>query len=471
MAMNVQRCKRQTLTARGRFLCTAFAVAGCMVASADSVLVRMDRSKLLIGAYGFNHLAQDEAHIIDAKSCGLDFVLGVNLRYDRKALDLLAKYGIGVIGDGVVTPWWGGDGSNAGKMRTARPKDRYAEQIAAFLANLDHPAVWMLNLCDEPSALDMPYLGEVCAMLAARVPNKPAYLNLYPNYASVAKNTGEQTRNQLGTASYREHIDTYCRTVPLDYISYDFYVYTPNRQSQPSLYRRMYENFNIVADACRRTGRSLWYVPQVNSREAVKYEPTTRNRLRFQAYSAMAFGAEVITWACWAPGWWTNNVLTAKGEKTAQYERLKTVNAELHRLGLAYMRYRSVATHYVGFVATNGLETLKVAMPTKLDTGFFLDLQTKENSPLLVGEMVPRGQDDGSRALFAVASGDPFDISPAVRTVTFRAPEGRKVAAFDGNGSVKLTQEADGSFSFPLAENFAVMLISTSQSPANQLTN
>ena len=75
--------------------------------------------------------------------------------------------------------------------------------------------------------------------------------------------------------------------------------------------------------------------------------------------------------------------------------------------------------------------------------------------------MVPRGQDDGSRALFAVASEDPFDVAPAVRTVTFRAPEGRKITAFGGNGPVALTPEADGTFTLPLSENAAGMLIST----------
>ena len=50
----------------------------------------------------------------------------------------------------------------------------------------------MIDLYDEPSALDMPYLGEICSMLASRAPNMSAYVNLYPNYASVAKNTSEQ---------------------------------------------------------------------------------------------------------------------------------------------------------------------------------------------------------------------------------------------------------------------------------------
>ena len=321
------------------------------------------------------------------------------------------------------------EGAPEGELRS------YEARLAEYLAKLDHPAIWMLNLCDEPSALDLPYLGEVCDLVAARTPQTPAYLNLYPNYASVSKNTGEEMRNQLGTATYREHIDVYCRTVPLDYISYDFYVYTPNMKRRTSLYCQMYDNFNIVADACRRTGRSFWYIPQVNSHVARDFEPTTRNRLRFQAYTAMAFGAESISWACWMPGWWTNNVLTAAGEKTAQYDRLKTVNAELHRFGPPYMRYRNTATHYVGFPATNGFEKLGVPLPRELDTGCFRELRTLEDTPLVVGEMVPRREDDGS-------------------------PDGRRVEVFDANGKVEPTREADGLFTFRLAENAAALLVS-----------
>ena len=429
---------------------------GAMVT--EQAAPRMDRSKLLIGAYSFHKPAHDESHVRELKECGVDFVTGVQAT-DREVLDLLAKYGIGCIAD-MLPGWWGGDGSNAGKMRTSRPKGIYESRLAEYVASLDHPAIWMLNLCDEPSALDLPYLGEVCDLVAARAPKTPAYLNLYPNYASVSKNTGDETRNQLGTKTYAEHIDVYCRTVPLDYISYDFYVYTPNLNRRPSLYRQMYDNFNIVADACRRTGRSFWYIPQVNSHKTANFEPTTRNRLRFQAYTAMAFGTEAISWACWMPGWWTNNVLTVTGEKTAQYERLKTVNAELHRLGPLYMRYRSTTTHYVGFAATNGLETLGKPLLDVLDAAWFRDLHTLESTPLVVGEMSPRGKDDGSRALFVVASGDPFDYAPAVRTLVFSVPQERGVEAFGPQGPVELDREVDGSYVMRIAENSAVLLVS-----------
>ncbi len=444
-----------------RLAVAALAAAGTVGAfAAEQAAARMDRSKLLIGAYSWKKAACDEAHVRDVKECGIDFIVGVDVR-DRATLDLFAKHGVGVVGNCALSGWWGGDGSNAGKMRSSRPRAMYEAQLAAYLAKYDHPAIWRIALCDEPSALDLPYLGEVCDLIAARVPQAPAYLNLYPNYASVSSATGAQTRNQLGTATYREHIDAYCRSVPLDYISYDFYVYTPNRKRRPSLYRQMYDNFNIVADACRRTGRSFWYIPQVNSHNAADYEPTTENRLRFQAYSAMAFGAEAISWACWMPGWWTNNVLTASGEKTAQYRRLKTVNAELHRLGPIYMRYRSAATHYVGFAATNGLEKLNVPMPDSFGNGFFSEVATVEGSPLLVGEMVPRGKDDGSRALLVVASGDPFDYAPATRTVVFRVPKWRAVVSFGGSGPVALTREGEDMYSLKLAENNAVMIVAS----------
>ena len=185
------------------------ALAGVAAVSAvDSAAPRMDRSKLLIGTYCFREAAHDEAHVRDLKECGIDFVTGVPAK-SRTTLDLLAKYGIGSIANGVLSGWWGGDGSNAGKMRMSRPKGRYEAQMAEYVDSLDHPAIWMIDLCDEPSALDMQYLGEICDLIAARAPKTPAYLNLYPNYASVSKNTGKETRNQLGTTTYREHIDVY----------------------------------------------------------------------------------------------------------------------------------------------------------------------------------------------------------------------------------------------------------------------
>ena len=180
---------------------------------------RMDRSKLLIGAYCLQANAKTDAHIKAIHDCGVDFIIGGLPASDRATLDIFAKHGVGAIVNGVVPGWWGGDGQRAGKMRETNPPEKYAAGAAAFK---DHPAIWAIDIGDEPSALDFPYYGDVVRQLNKAIPGMPLYLNLYPNYASVAQNNGKQTINQLGTKTYAEHVDVYCREVPLDYLSYDF---------------------------------------------------------------------------------------------------------------------------------------------------------------------------------------------------------------------------------------------------------
>ena len=215
---------------------------------------------------------------------------------------------------------------------------------------MDHPAIWGIDVGDEPSALDFPYYGRVIDTVNRLFPNQFAYLNLYPNYASVAKNNAAETVNQLGTATYAEHIERYIENVPTDYICYDYYMYSASVTGA-------YENLRIVSDACLRSGRSMWIVLQVNSNKPECW--ISENELRVQAYSAMAFGAESIIWACYTAGWWHNQVLDEHGEKTEQYEKLRRINAELKAIGEPYMRYRRTATHFVGY-AENDPEMSKL---------------------------------------------------------------------------------------------------------------
>ena len=434
------------------------ALAGLLALSGIAA-PRMDRSKLQIGVYDLAH--QDEKHIAEMKECGIDFVVGYIDKGSRNVLDLFAKYGMGVVVSHVYPSrkWM----SDPGTLEKQHPFAEYRQAVADFQAKYDHPAVWMIEGEDEPSAIDFPYIAKTIKLAADALPETPVYLNLLPNYATVAENSADAVKSQLGTTTYREHVEAYCREIPLDYISYDFYVYNSNPRRRKELLAEMYANFIDVSDCCRATGRSFWYIPQVNSHPGSPEFPpewTSANRLRFQAYSAMAYGAEAITWACWSPGWWTNNVLTASGEKTEQYEKLKAVNAELHRLGSAYMRFRTVATHFVGDFPGYVLDRVGRTYLKQLDTGFVRNVKTVEGTPLLVGEMVPR-KDLGSRvrALFVVSSGDFEDLAPAVRTVTFSVPGKAQVKVFGPDGEIATTQTADGAHSFPLAENAGALVV------------
>jgi len=392
----------------------------------------MNRHQLNIGAYCLQKNARTAKHAREIAECGIDMM--VDVPYDKQLLDNLDKYGVHAIVTRVLPGWWGGDGANAGKLSSANPISKYEEAIAKYE---DHPAVWGIDLGDEPSALDFPYYGKVFALARNAFKGKVLYLNLYPNYASVCQNTDEQTVNQLGTPTYAEHIEAFCRNVPSDYICYDYYLYAAGVANH-------YENLRIVADACHRTGRSLWIVLQVNSVYPEKW--ISVNQLRFQAYSAMAFGAEVITWACYTAGWWDNQVLDKDGEKTQQYEKLKTVNGEIHAFSNEYMRFRNTATGFVGFAKT--AEDIQALQNTtcvdSLSTGVFQEVKPQAGKPIVVGQMTSR-QSDGSFALFICAADDVQDVSNAENLVTFRC-DAFKVRAV----GAPLTQNADGSYSLAL---------------------
>lgn len=387
---------------------------------------RMDRGRLNIGVYHLRPYARTEAHIKDLADCGVDFV--ICMENDRAALDLFAKYGVGAIVSGIVPGWWGGDGDNAGQLEKTNPLSKYEEAAAKFQ---DHPAIWGIDIGDEPSALDFPYYKKVMEKVEELFPNQFAFLNLYPNYASVSQNTSEQTKSQLGTATYAEHIQKYSEWIPADYISYDFYYKNVGVAKD-------YSNLRVVSDVCRETGRGMWVTVQVNS-----YDPKvwiTENELRFQAYSALAFGAENITWACYTAGWWDNQVVDKNGEKTQQYDKLKKVNAELHSIGKEYMKYISRSTTFVGFDGTKMLEGTGEKSLKKYSDGIFTDLSA--GCPLVVGEMDARDGGSG-KALFVCVADDPFDKAPKKYTLRFKAP-GREISVRGGEGYLPVRRDAEG---------------------------
>ncbi len=403
---------------------------------------RMDRTRLNIGAYILNPYARTERHVKEVADCGIDFITSMN--YDIPTLNLFHKYGVGAILNDIVPGWWGGDGSSAGKLCEANPMEKYKEAAARFV---DHPAVWGIDIGDEPSALDFPYYGKVFDYVNNAFPNQFPYLNLYPNYASVAKNNAEETVNQLGTATYTEHIRRYCECVPSDYLCYDFYLYSINAAKH-------YENLKIVSDACRDTGRSMWIVLQVNSLDPKVW--MSENNLRFQAYTAMAFGAENIIWACYTAGWWSNQVLDDKGEKTEQYDKLKKVNAEIRTIADTYMKYRRVATHFVGMKGHPDMQFVGQEAVDSLSTGVFHDVKADNGAPLVIGEMVNRNT-DGSVALMVCAADDHHEQDPKSYNVTFRC-EGRCVKALGGEGYVPVTALGDGYYAVPVQSNQGLLI-------------
>lgn len=288
----------------------------------------IDSEKLNIGAYCLDKCACTEQHVKDIRACGIDFIICP--QYCEELLDLFSAHGIGAIVNGVVPGYYAG---NAGRLEEVSPLSDYAFALDSYKP---HPAILAVDIGDEPSAADFAHLGKVARLMSDR--GISPYLNLYPSYGRNTQCTLDQVEAQLGCKDYGQYIQTYIDCVPTDYISFDFYVYSSNIPE-------MVKCFSTVADSARKSGRGLHAVLQVNSHLPEKR--ISESQMLFQAYVALAYGARCISWACYSPGWWYNNVLDGDGSKTEQYYKLARVNAHLGGVGKRYMRYKSIGTYLI----------------------------------------------------------------------------------------------------------------------------
>ena len=384
----------------------------------------MNREKFNVGTYYLKPYACTKEHVKDLKDCGIDFV--VCAENDKDALDLFSEYGVGAIVSGVVPSWWGGKTENAGKMHELNNLKLYVDAAETFIP---HQAIWGIDCGDEPSATDFEHCGKIIDFVNQNFQNRFAYLNLPANYGINASSTQKETEKQLGTKSYEEYIKSYCKNVKTDYICFDFYPYSASVKA-------FYENLCTVSDACRKHGRSMWTVLQVNS--SLPEESLSENNLRFQAYSAMAYGAECIIWACYCPGWWHHNVLDENGNKTQMYEKLRKVNEEVKNLALEYMKYKVVSTHH----------RKKESM-----VGLFKNFQC--DNEVIVSELAPKSE--GDNAVFIFSASDPYDNNPQKTLCTFSS-DAKSIILIGKNGKETIYPQ-NNLYSITISSNEAILLV------------
>lgn len=415
---------------------------------------RMDKNKIQIGAYYLGKFAQDEEHIKQVNECNIDFIIDfrpAHIYENKEALKYFEKYNIGlIVGMESVLPFWlGGWGENAGRLHQIHPIEEYKTAIDKFV---DSPSIWGLDCGDEPSALDFEYYNDIVDLVRKKLPNQFAYIDLYPNYASRAYMTKEQAISQLGTKTYKEYIEEYCNKIDIDYIAFDHYVYSSKRIWQ------YYDNLHIVGEACRKTGRKYWITLQLtNGRENNNpNDVMSENQLRFQAYTAMAFGADVIIWACYTDGaWFTSDAIDLEGNKTEQYDKLQQVNSEIRDFSEVFMKYRNVDTHFIGDFSSEDLDKMPVQPKEKLDTGVFKNLRAEGNKALVVGQMIEKN--GFKQALFICAADDPMDKNNETVNIIFNADK-RDVKQISSCKNAQIVRKDDGLYCLQVKSNAGILL-------------
>lgn len=311
------------------------------------------------------------------------------------------------------------------------------EEISTKLAEIDakikervestknDPTVLGYSITDEPGAYHFRSLAAAVAAIKKYAPGKLAYINLYPGYASTI---GADVDSQMGTRSYREYLERFVQEVKPQFLSYDNYMIEYSEDLRDwKRGRSHFDDLFEVREVAQKYGLPFWYI---GSSLCIMKDssPPTPARYACQAYTALAAGAEGLTWFLYYPLGWHSSPIDKNGNKTLSWTYMREINAQAKALGLYLKGWRSTA---VGITETDGLPSL----PTNVLPGLTAAFSSQgvyaegETPKLMVGE-------------FAQKDGD--SVAAMVVNLNFGTSVKAKFAKPDGFSTLKIVSPVDG---------------------------
>lgn len=219
----------------------------------------------------------------------------------------------------------------------------------------DHPGLGGYFLADEPGTEGFKWIGEWAKRIRSIDTTHFCYVNLLPIYA-------------LGEDEYEKHLSTYCKEVPLPYISFDYYPVLFDKENQKVVVSPFYyQNLQIVSDWARKTGRTFSGFA-LTTAHAIFPIPTSAH-LRFQFYTNLAYGAQSLQiFTYWTPKEYGENdfhlgPLTRKGKRSQVYELLREVTQEIQNRAFVFLGAKMQSVCYQGDTIPKGTKPLETLPP------------------------------------------------------------------------------------------------------------
>jgi hypothetical protein len=198
--------------------------------------------------------------------------------------------------------------------------------------------IWGYSLKDEPGAAEFPQLAARVAAVREARPGKLAFINLFPDYASA---------QQLGTATYEEHVSRFLREVNVDVLCMDHYpIFHPDRDGRDGYCR----NLAVFRQQALTAGIPFW-----NFFNTMPYGPhtdPTESQLRWQVFASLCYGAKGVLYFCYytprGDEFPKGGAIIARDDQpTRHYEQAQRLNAKLTKLGPTLMKLTSTGVYRI----------------------------------------------------------------------------------------------------------------------------
>jgi len=218
----------------------------------------------------------------------------------------------------------------------------YAERYARYLDSYtglddiinelkDHPATYAYHIYDEPSTSMIPSLKLQKDKIESLDPKHPVYINLCPDGSS----------GSLGVDYYWDYIETYIRDCGLKFVSYDLYPCRPDGATDypDGVVQYFYMCLEAVSSLTRQYGIPFWAFAASCwiDRELNLYAKPSVENLRFQVYTDLAYGAQVIEYFTIMQYGGTDFApMMIDGTWSEAYDILKAFNLEMQNRGFVF---------------------------------------------------------------------------------------------------------------------------------------
>jgi hypothetical protein len=242
-------------------------------------------------------------------------------------------------------------------------------------------------ICDEPSALAFPALAKAVAAVKKYAPGKMAYINLYPNYATLWQM--DQIKSQLGTKTYTEYLERFVNEVKPQVISYDNYMVEfsmdlENKEKAAGYFTNLVE----VRRVASKYNLPFFNIVSSNQIRPFTTVPSPAN-LSFQAYTTLAAGAGGVIWYTYHGQSYGYNPLDKNENKTLVWRYLKEVNRQLSILGPLIKQLKSTGVYFTSPAPDPSLPRLPGNWVEKIQA----------ETPMMVGEFESK---NGTRYVMVV---------------------------------------------------------------------
>lgn len=226
----------------------------------------------------------------------------------------------------------------------------------------------MYYLKDEPSVKDFSRIAETSNRILKVDSTHQLYVNLLPIYA---------TSNQLNAETYSEYLNSFINVVHPTLISFDNYPFV-----EDTFRSDYYLNLEIISSQCKKHNIPFWgFVRTAKDR---KYQMIDEGRIRLQAFSNIAYGAQGIQYFTYTvPKGCVSSILDTSYKPTVLYDIVKGVNYEIKRLSKYLLGSSVLGVWHFDSIKSEDI-SLDIEMKINRKGKFIFSLIGKEESRFLM---------------------------------------------------------------------------------------